>query len=189
MGRLRESVRQSHTARHGEEKWAEHVKTVASLWSEIRRGIFALGIDPRHLRLYQDGLPICGREAAIVADLAEAGSENHRLLKELMASGAVIEGTEAPELLLQEYELALKILNGQGATITPEAARNLEQYGRELLQRRDRFIAQRIDQTLQTDETGLIFLGMLHSLPTHLPSDIQVDQLNLNVVPKQTDGR
>jgi len=43
-----------------------------------------------------------------------------------------------------------------------------------LLDRRNRFIAYRINTTLCTGETGILFLGMLHSLENLLNKDINV---------------
>jgi hypothetical protein len=179
MGRLREAVRRHHVERNGEKCWEEHVRAVAEVWDGIRRRVLGSGLDLRSVRLYQDGLPVCGREAAIVADLAEAGSENHRLLADLIAGGAALEGTESPELLLREYELALKMLGTPGARASFGTWPEFDGLGRELLDLRDRFIAGQIDRTLKPGETGIVFLGMLHALPRFLPSDVCVERLDV----------
>ena len=177
MGRLRESVRHHHTQRHGDEHWDQHVRAVEALWRTIRVRVAGLRLDPARTRLYQDGLPVCAQVGAIVADLAAAGSENHRLLTELAAAGATIEGTESPELLLLEYQLALRTLNAAGAVVGPEAQVEFARLGRELLERRDRFIAAQIDQTLEPGETGVIFLGLLHGLGPYLPAGLRLERL------------
>jgi len=43
-----------------------------------------------------------------------------------------------------------------------------------LLKRRDQYIARRINDTLLAGETGLIFLGMLHSVRSWLDKDIRI---------------
>jgi hypothetical protein len=43
-----------------------------------------------------------------------------------------------------------------------------------LLDRRDRFIAARINATLEPEEAGIVFIGALHAIAPHLNSDIQV---------------
>ena len=53
-----------------------------------------------------------------------------------------------------------------------------EAYANDLLERRDRAIAQRIDQTLAQGETGLVFLGLLHAIGRFLPPDIHVERLD-----------
>jgi len=125
------------------------------------------------VRLYQDGLPVCGREAEIVADLAQKGSRNHQLLLRLMAQGAILMGTESGELLLQEYQLARQALTSRTPRAAELAARRRSR-GEALLEQRDRFIARRIHETLQKGEAGLLFVGMLHAVERFLPKDIKV---------------
>ena len=66
----------------------------------------ALETDFNRLRIYQDGLPVCGHEASIVKELAQAGNRNHILLINLMKKGAHLTETDSPELLVEEYKLA-----------------------------------------------------------------------------------
>lgn len=126
------------------------------------------------MRLYQDGLPQCGRETEIVTELAAAGSPNHGLLLALMKRGATLMGTEDPDLLLEEYRLVQRVL----AAKKPEEVARIEAHeatrSRALLARRDAHIAKRINQSLQPGETGILFLGMLHSLQPLLAKDIAV---------------
>jgi len=84
-------------------------------------------------------------------------------------------GTEAWELLKEEYRLAQESLASQGgaATPAPSAVRS-PAAGESILEQRDRFIARRINETLKEGETGILFLGMLHSVERHLSQDIQV---------------
>ena len=122
LGNMAGSVRDLYVRKMGPAKWARHVADIGRLWSQIRERIEGMRLEYAKVRLYQDGLPNCGQEKQIVADLARAGSQNHQLLADLMARGAAIMGTE----------------------------------------------------TLRPGETGLIFLGMLHSLAGRLPPDIEV---------------
>jgi len=56
----------------------------------------------------------------------------------------------------------------------PEAARRRRERTRTILEKRDQYIAEQIARTLEPGETGLIFLGMLHSLVGRLPRDIEI---------------
>ncbi len=178
MGQLRDPVKDQYVRRAGQAKWEAHVRTVEAFWAEIRRLIEDLGLDDPHVRLYQDGLPVCDHEERIVRELAEQGSVNHRLLIDLIDRGARLTGTESPQLLVQEYELNRRIL-GLDPSTRPNSlrAREIQAEARRLLAERDQFIADRIAETLQPAEQGLIFLGMLHSLEKRLPNDIQVTML------------
>ena len=116
-------------------------------------------------------MPICQHEQEIVSELAESGSRNHRLLLQLQSRGARVMGTESPELLVEEYQLAKASL---AFGVTAEDASRQRQLRDTVLEKRDRFIADRINVTLGDGETGILFIGMLHSLSRFLDSDIRV---------------
>lgn len=174
MGALSGPIERLKIKRLGRKGWERNVNLVAQLWSEIEQAIESLVLSYERVRVYQDGLPVCGREAEIVAELAKGGSRNHRLLLRLKEKGATIMGTESSELLVEEYQLVKDVLaSGKPEVATRgEARRKALRYS--LLKRRDQFIARRVNGTLLTGETGLIFLGMLHSLGPWLDKDIRV---------------
>jgi hypothetical protein len=197
LGGMSEPVRRLYVAKMGRAKWERHIRAIRTFWSRVEEQIDAWGLAYERLRLYQDGLPYCGREAEIVRTLAEAGSLNCRLLLKLMERGARITGTESPELLLAEYDLARKSLPGEraGKPAPAQAGRPAGKPARRafphrrLLDLRDRYIAARIDETLEPGDTGLIFLGMLHSLDGRLPADICVMQARVNMPGHQAAKR
>ena len=168
MGSLVEQIKEEYVTRYGREKWTEHLKSIDEVWSGIRRMIAALELPYTRVRLYQDGLPLCGKEADIVKEVAARGSKNHQLLVELMEQGARLMGTEDPDLLLQEYQFHQDALGGgeQGHE------NQREDQSRKLLSKRDRFMAGRVNATLSAGEIGLLFVGMAHSVEPLLDVDI-----------------
>lgn len=173
MGSLLEQIKQEYVSRYGHEKWSEHLKSIDEVWTGIRQMIAALELPYASVRLYQDGLPLCGKEEDIVKDVAAQGSKNHQLLLELVAQGARLMGTEDPRLLLQEYQFHRSALDGG----SPDHGEQREQQSRRLLSERDRFIAERIHTTLSAGEIGLLFLGLAHSVAPLLHADILVRHL------------
>lgn len=174
MGALGEPVRRISIGKHGREVWQRKLNRVEQLWTQIEHAVAALRLDYERVRIYQDGLPRCGRELQIVAELAKAGSRNHQLLLRLKEKGASIMGTESPDLLVEEYELMKKIFAlGEPRQVAQEEARQQE-LKKSLLERRDQYIAERINHTLLNQETGILFLGCLHSVAGLLNSDIRV---------------
>lgn len=173
MGALKESVARVTLEKTGRAGLSRKTAAIDKLWTEIEAGIEALALSFDRVRLYQDGLPVCGREAEIVTELAQAGSRNHQLLLRLMAQGAVLMGTESGDLLMQEYQLAK-----QSLTTRPPRAAGVAALRRALsealLKRRDQFMAQRINETLKSGETGILFLGMLHAVEGYLHPDVKV---------------
>jgi len=174
MGTLGGSVRRATMHMMGMRGMRQKVKVIDRLWFEIAGKIDSLALSYETVRLYQDGLPVCGKEIQIVKELAEAGSRNHQLLLRLIEKGATLMGTESLELLMEEYALA------KGTALTPNfpkrtTAKASQKAGLDLLlKRRDQFIAGRINETLISGETGILFLGMLHSVGDKLDGDIRV---------------
>ncbi len=154
-----------------DEQADKYLDATEHFWKMVETTIEDLELVYSHLRLYQDGLPVCGKEQEIVAEVAEsAGSQNFKLLQKLHQKGAVLMGTESPELLVQEHALMTQLLKpGESTEISLKTAQ-------ELLNKRDDYIAQRIDKTLQDNEMGLLFLGLMHNIEKKLPQDIVLIQ-------------
>lgn len=174
MGTLGESIRRSTLQKFGRRGLKRKEDMIDNLWTEIERIIDTFDLSYEEVRLYQDGLPVCGREAEIVTDLAKAGSRNHRLLLLLMKRGATITGTESLELLMEEYELDKQVLAARGAREKARIEVSRKAMIDSLLKRRDRFISDRINSTLCAGKTGILFIGMLHSLRNTLDNDVNV---------------
>jgi hypothetical protein len=174
MGALSESIQRLKVKRLGRKGWERTVNLVDKLWARIEQAIESLILPYERVRLYQDGLPVCGREVAIVAELAEAGSRNHRLLLRLREKGATIMGTESSELLVEEYQLVKEVFASGKPKVATRGEARQKALRDSLLKRRDQYIARRINDTLLAGETGLIFLGMLHSVRSWLDKDIRV---------------
>lgn len=176
LGSLAEPVRAHYVKDLGREAWEQRERAVGKRWGDIRRILDALRLDYRQVRIYQDGLPVCGMEEQIVRELAGAGSLNHQLLLELVQRGAVMMGTEDPQLLIREYQLQRRLMAARdGKEQVPASSPGEEA---EILAARDLFIAQRIAATLQDHETGLLFLGAAHQIDAFRSSGLQVQTLD-----------
>lgn len=159
LGSLREDVRRALVAHSGEQGWVEHVSRIDAFWQGLRERILALDLDWKQVVLYQDSLPTGPTAMAVLYDLAVQGSLNHKLVAELVDRGARVEGTEDINMLLEEVEAV------KSGTMTSEKSADL-------IARRDSFIADRVDLTLNPGETGLLFLGLAHDVLRYLPADI-----------------
>jgi len=177
MGALGESVRLATLRKLGRNSWKRKVNLINKIWTTIEQATDDLDLPYEKVRLYQDGLPVCGREAEIVTELAENGNRNYQLLFRLMERGAIIMGTESPELLKEEYELVKKTLTADHTLKSAKIKAYQKAKSDALLKKRDRFIATRINSTLGKGETGILFLGMLHSPEHHLDKDIHTVHL------------
>lgn len=133
-----------------------------AFWATLTRAVITSGLPWAQVDVFQDALPVCGFETRLVQELARQGSANHRLLQVLSARGATLHGTEDPELLQREVAL-----HTEGA---PADAL------REVLEARDRAIAARIDEVLEPERVGLLFLGAAHDIAPWLSDDIRVER-------------
>ena len=174
MGALSESIKHASRMKHGVSALNRKNRIKDKIWTEIERTVDGLGFSYGRTRLYQDGLPVCGREADIVTDLARSGSRNHSLLLRMMGKGATIMGTESADLLVEEYELFKSMLYPGKKPGLKKSDPNLKQLSESILKRRDRFIADHINHTLLEGETGILFLGMLHDVEHLIDRNIHV---------------
>ena len=178
MGSAQNELRRVYIETLGADAWEQSRRAIAEFWDAIEKAVNSLHLDYRKVRLYQDGLPVCGLEEKIVRDLAAQGGANYRILLRLMERGASLEGTEDPDLLRTEYELTMRAAPGAAAKAAVGAPNDASaKQFQELLDQRDRFIARRIDATLKPGEIGILFLGALHRAVEKLPDDVRVVSL------------
>ena len=94
------------TGKFGKEKRDQHRKDVALFWDNLRTIINAVlaNLDGTAIRIYQDGIPIGGEIGAkLVAMGAKDGVPNHQIVLSIIEHGGVLEKTESPALLKEEY--------------------------------------------------------------------------------------
>ncbi len=65
MGSAASAYKAAFVARFGEQKWQERCDKFDAIWRAIAAAIEALALDPATLKLYQDSLPVCGKEIAL----------------------------------------------------------------------------------------------------------------------------
>ncbi len=161
LGSLAEKITGRGIMELGEDFWAEHAKTVEDFWDSILRYFDSL--DATGMKIYQDGMVANGEIGLkIVEETAKIGSKNFMLLLELVQRGAILVRTEDLKLVKQERNGLLAITQAKSKT---QALISITQYRAikdSLLNRRDSFIAKRIEETLHEAEQGIIFIGAYH---------------------------
>ena len=179
MGSLGESLEAAYVERFGRRHWAEQVALVAEFWKSVKVALGELDLNYDYVDLYQDGLPVCGKELQIVTEAAAQGSENHQLLLDMIARGAALVGTEDPRLLLEEYHNVKNALAGKSPDDRSGKHIDRQTGAQELLAKRDAYIGRRIGETLQPGRTGILFMGMAHKIESYLSQDIVAIGLQL----------
>ena len=172
MGSLRPALERKFLERYKIGDWHSHTEAIQRFWDNLRKRIESLPLDYKETYIYQDGLPVCGKEVQIVKDLADKASPNHKLVLWLMERGAHLVGTESPALLLAEYELLRQAFS------TPKGNRKQvaapKKRAAQLLAERDDYIRRRIASTLPEGATGILFIGLMHRVGETMPPDIEV---------------
>jgi hypothetical protein len=161
LGKAAENLR-------NEDQSLQYLDAVEHFWSMIVTVIDDMNLNFQQLKLYQDSLPICNAIDRIVSEVATSGSKNYALLETLQKKGATLMGTESLDLLLQEKSLMTNLL--QSADRSKESVEKAQA----LLNQRDIFIGQRINESLADDEMAILFLGLMHNIKPYLSSDIVV---------------
>jgi hypothetical protein len=162
--------------RFGRRHWDDYLALLDGFWQGVRTEIEGLGLDYSRVDLFQDGLPVCGKELELVQKVAATGSENHQLLVDLVARGASLVGTEDPRLLLEEYRDVKAALDRPKEAGPPAQTGETPGY-RQRLSKRDAYIARRIGESLRPGRTAVLFLGMMHNVEPFLPAGIVVTRL------------
>lgn len=177
MGSEAEALKEEYIKRYGTEGWARSRQAIDAIWKGIKERLLSLNLDYHRVRIYQDGLPVSGKELEIAKEVAAKGSKNYALVVELVDRGATLEGTESPNLLIEEYHAIKRITQAKDEAGRKAAEEQYAQESARILRERDVFIARRIDETLKEGEVGLLFIGILHLVDQLLPKDIEVNYL------------
>ena len=189
MGSMGTELAAACIERLGRRHWDDYLAMLATFWQSVRAGLDGLGLDYGRVDLYQDGLPVCGKELEIVKAAAAKGSENHQLVLDLVGRGATVMGTEDPKLLLEELRNVQAALASRSSPDTDVvcqgssddgSGRNIDQAARTrgLMAERDAYLGRRIHESLRPGRTGILFLGLLHNVESYLAEDIVVTRLD-----------
>lgn len=177
MGSFADSLKDEFLDKFGKNLWDEKINAVNDMWDGIREKIFALDLNYQSVKVYQDGLPLCGKEIEIVKDVADKGSLNYKIVLGLIEKGTRVIGTEDPELLIKEYNFIKEITSIEDDIKREEKIKKYKKVRDKLLIKRDKFIAAQIDKTLLNEETGILFIGIIHNVDKYLPEDIEISNL------------
>ncbi|MDO8569988.1 MAG: hypothetical protein Q7R97_00185 [Candidatus Daviesbacteria bacterium] len=154
---------------------AEIAKMSQQYWDNILHYIQNLSVDFSQLRVYQDGLPDAsvGQLTRIVN---QAQTPNYNVLRLLRKKGAHILGTESERLLMEEYYSQHAIFNPVDEESYIDARLAYENRKWSLLEERDVYIAQRINNTLPEGGIGILFIGLGHQVQILLDREISVSE-------------
>jgi hypothetical protein len=176
LGSLTEDVIKRGITDLGEGVWKEHIRTVDGFWDAISR--YFDSIDVSGIKIYQDGMITEGEVGQkIVEEGMKAGSKNYELVSRLLKRGANLVKTEDFALVKRERDYLVQLTKARTRIGKLIAYLKYRLIKNGLLRKRDEFIANRINGTLNQGETGIIFIGAYHEIIPKLAEDIQVREI------------
>lgn len=160
----------------GRERWDRHKQIVTTFWDQI--GKYFKRLDPTNLKIYQDGLLADGELGQkIIEEGAKKGSRNYQIVLDLTKKGGEIRKTEDVALLKEEYNRILKLAQTKSLWERMTAYIGYRFHRDSLMDKRDRFIANTINETLKEGEMGILFIGAYHDVLSHLAEDVAVEEV------------
>jgi hypothetical protein len=160
----------------GEDVWEKHIKTVEGFWRSISR--YFDSIDVSGIKIFQDGMMAEGVVGLKIVEAGiKSGSKNYDIVLRLIRRGGILVKTEDLRLIKEERERLLAIIQTKSIIKKLLAFIKYKLVKNRLLNKRDKFIAKRINETLNQGERGLIFIGAYHNINKRLPSDIQIREI------------
>lgn len=172
-GTLSPAIKQAFISRLGERVFEKLQEEIHAYWRLVEARIEKTVHDFNGLIIYQDSFPVGPRKKILeffghlLRDHPQK-SPNFNLVKGLLDKGAILEGTEDMNLVLEQmkiYQLVSKASSPleQNRILAKNTAR-----AKEITRKRDAFIAQRICDTLPEDGRGILFIGRDHDVITEL---------------------
>lgn len=176
LGSLAKDVTKRGITELGEEVWKEHMKRVEGFWDVISH--YFDSMDVSGMKIYQDGMVADGEVGQkIVEEGIKSGSKNYEIISKLLQKGAILVKTEDFKLVKEERDRLLAMTQSKSITLKLIALIKYKLVKNRLLIKRDKFIAKRIDETLNQGETGIIFIGAYHNIIPLLDKDILVKEV------------
>lgn len=176
LGSLAGDVTQRGISDLGEDLWKEHKRIVEDFWKVVSN--YFDSIDAFGMKIYQDGMIAEGEIGEkIVEESRKKGSKNYELVSRLFKKGAILVRTENFHLVKEECDMLRDITQSRSIFQKLLGFIKYKLVKIRLLNQRDRFIAQRIDETLGPKETGILFIGALHGVKNLLAQDIQIKEV------------
>ena len=147
---------------------AEYLEKYSKYWDQVGKQISDLELKlGKVCKIYHELIPVVGEDGLKV--IKDLNDRSYQIAKSRLDKDAQLEATEEDELLTEFIDwnrcLAVGLQNQKVFTKIYESYM-------EASKKRNEYIAKQIDETLKSDEIGLLFMREGHQV--QFPSDIQV---------------
>jgi len=145
----------------------EYAEKVESYWNQAAEHI--RGLETRFgkvTKIYHEAIAVGGEEGLKL--LEQLNEKTHRLLRRKCQQGAEFVALEDPDL----FQEALDWQRCMAVVLSSSVWRKVSSFHQQASHKRYEFMANRIDETLGDNESGLLIIGTDHAV--QFPQDIQV---------------
>jgi hypothetical protein len=152
----------------GEEAPDEYLKRFTKYWEQVEKQITELESRLGKVnRIYHELIPAGGEDGSEA--IKELNDKSHQIIQSCLDKGAQLEAVEEGDLLTEFMDWSRCLIVGlQNQKVFTKV---YESYT-EVSKKRNEYIAGKIDETLKTDEIGILLMRENHQV--QFPSDIQV---------------
>jgi len=152
----------------GKEPQVEYLEKFNKYWNQVENQVGDLELKlGRVNKIYHELIPVGGDDG--VKAIKELNDKSYQIVNNRLEKGAQLEATEEAELLTEFMDwtkcLAAGLQNQKVFT-------KVYEFYAEVSKKRNEHIARQIDETLKTDEIGVLFMREGHQV--QFPSDIEV---------------
>ena len=162
----------------GEEVPQEYLEKYEKYWEQVEKQIAELESKLGSVtRIYHELIPASGSEGCEA--VREISDKSHKIIQACLEKGARLEAFEDGELLTEFMDWSRCLLVGlQNPKVVTRVYESYIEAGK----KRNEYMAAKIDETLETDEIGVLLMRENHQV--QFPSDIQV----FYIAPPALDG-
>lgn len=152
----------------GEDAPAEYLDLFNKYWEQMLKQLAELESKLGTVnRIYHELIPTPGEEGCNA--VKELNEKSHTLILEVMGKGALFEAVEDSSIMTEYMDWGRCLLIGLQ---NPDVINRVYDSYMESGKKRNEYIAGKIDETLDSDEIGILFMRENHQV--QFPSDIQV---------------
>ena len=152
----------------GEDAPAEYVKKFNLYWKQVSQQVANLELKIGKVsHVYHESITLAGEDGLKVIE--KLNPSCCQIVRDKCQSDAVLETTEDKELSEESIDWERHLLIG---FISQKVAKMVSEFYLKALRKRYEYIAQKIDETLQANEVGMLFIREGHMV--QFPQDIEV---------------
>ena len=150
----------------------EYAKKIEKYWKEVKNRIQDLEAKLGKVnRIYHEMVNQGGKEGAEI--LKKLSQESYPIVQSSLERGSLVQATEDEELVRQSMDWARCLATGPQ---NGQVLAKLTEFYIQTMKRRDEVIGKKIDESLKSDEVGILF--MREGSNVKFPSDIEIFRIS-----------